>query len=121
VTQAESYDETSGAGIVSDGNVGFLDDGDWVRYCGMDFGTGGATKFTTRMAVPAASAGQRIEVRLDGVGGALIGTLTTTSTGSWSTYANESTAVTPTTGVHDVYLVMRGGSGIGNLDTIQFS
>jgi hypothetical protein len=121
LVQAESYDEMSGVGTVGDGNVGFIDGGDWVRYYGMDFGTGGATKFTARIAVPDGSAGQQIEVRLDALDGPVIGTLTTASTGGWYTYAGQTTAVAPTTGLHDVYLVFRGTYGIGNLDAIQFS
>jgi hypothetical protein len=121
VTQAESYDEMSGVGPVNYGNVGFLDNGDWLRYYGMNFGTRGATKFTARIGLPDESAGQRIEVRLDALDGQVIGTLTTTSTGWWYTYADQSTSVAPTTGVHDVYLVFRGSTGVGALDTIQFS
>jgi hypothetical protein len=120
VVEAEAYDEMNGVRMVDGGNVGHLDNGDWLRFAGLDFGAQAATRFTARLGVPAESAGQQIEVRLDAPDGQLVGTLTTTSTGWWYTYAEQSVAIEPTTGMHDVYLVFRGGYGVAALDSIRF-
>lgn len=85
----------------------------------MDFGAG-VTGFRAHAAVPFAYAGKQIEVRLDGVSGPLLGTLTVAGTGDWGNPVAQDTKVSGTTGVHDLYLAFRGGYGVGNLDWITF-
>lgn len=115
---AISYDAMNGVQTLGT-SVTNMDNRDWVRYSGMDFGTGART-FTAWIAVPAAFAGGQIELRMDGPDGALIGTLTVGDTGGWGTYAPQTTSIQGAAGVHDLYLVGRGGSGIGNIQWIQF-
>lgn len=44
------------------------------------------------------------------------------ATGSWTTFATQTTPITATTGVHDVYLVAVGsGIGYGNFDYFTFT
>src|SRR5262249_6589262 len=105
--QAENFESQSG-GISSGPVIGTLDNGKWVEYRDVDFGGGGADQFNVSIAVPDDYAGQRIEVHLDGVAGQLVGTMTVASTGSWTAQVRQSIAITPTTGLHDVYLVFRG-------------
>lgn len=121
IIQAESYDSMSG--IVNYGTtIGSCDLNDWVCYKGVDFGINGAYKFEANLAVPADYAGQQIEVRLDSTSGTLAGTLTTQSTGSWTTFVTQSTGITGASGVHDVYLVFKGsiGTGVCSLDWVRF-
>jgi len=41
-------------------------------------------------------------------------------TGGWQTWSNVNAAVTSASGVHDLYAVFKGTSGIGNLNWFQF-
>ena len=117
--QAESYDAMEG--IVDAGtHIGYLDNGDWVKYSGVDFVTG-AGSVQLRVAVDAPYAGSRIELRLDSIGGTLVGTHTVASTGGWSSFQTQTTAIRTVSGVHDLYLVFTGGDGVANLDWFQFS
>jgi hypothetical protein len=65
-------------------------------------------------------AGKFIDVRLDSPGGKLVGTLTAAGTGSWTTFKPEQTTVSGVSGIHDLYLVFRGGFGVCNLDWFKF-
>ena len=59
--QAESYDAMEG--IVDAGtHIGYLDNGDWVKYSGVDFVTG-AGSVQLRVAVDAPYAGSRIRAQ----------------------------------------------------------
>lgn len=116
--QAEAAAAMSGVGLTGSG-IGSCDDGDWVKFNSVSL-DGGYALFLTRMAVPASHAGQRVEIRLDSVTGPLAGTLITASTGGWWTYAEQYTQVSGAVGTHDIYVVFRGGSGIGDFDWFQF-
>ncbi len=118
IIHAESYDTSHGITIQPPG-IGSCDNGDWARYASVDFGTG-QTYFNASLAVIPPYNGQKIEVHIDGLTGPIIGTLTTTSTGTWSNFTVESTAITNVTGIHDVYLVFRGRYGICNLNWFDF-
>ena len=99
--------------------VGHIDGGTWLKYRGIDFGATGLTEFQISLSSP--SSGKQLEVRLDTVGGPIIGTLTITSTGSYTTYATQTAAITPTTGVHDVFIRPVGnGSGFAGIDWFTF-
>ncbi|MDB5171435.1 MAG: hypothetical protein JWN51_208, partial [Phycisphaerales bacterium] len=41
-------------------------------------------------------------------------------TGSWTTFKPQQTTVSGVTGIHDLYLVFRGGYGVCNLDWFKF-
>jgi arabinoxylan arabinofuranohydrolase len=89
-------------------DVGSIESGDWIEVAGVDFGTG-ATRFDARVA--SATSGGKIELRLDGASGTLVGTCVVPGTGGWQTWATVSCDVAGATGVHDLYLVFTGGSG----------
>ncbi|KRF09950.1 hypothetical protein ASG93_19180 [Paenibacillus sp. Soil787] len=119
VLQAESYSSMSG--INNGGTViGSCDNGDWVAYSQVNLGSG-YNLFTANAGVPASNAGKTAEIRLDSTTGTLVGTLTIQSTGGYSVYTEQSTALTGASGVHDIYIVFNSGSGVGNFDWIKFS
>ena len=89
-------------------DVAFIEDGDYIGFKDVDFGDG-ADKIDIRVA--ANSGGSSIEVRLDGANGKLIGTVDVASTGGWQDWQTMSASLTKTTGVHDLYLVFKGGEG----------
>jgi hypothetical protein len=84
--------------------VGRIEDGDWTRYANVDFGSG-ADSIRIRAAAP--GNGARIEVRLDGPKGTLLGTCTVTGTGGFQNWQDFTASITPTSGVHTVCLLYR--------------
>jgi hypothetical protein len=118
--QAESFTSQYGSQTNS-GIVGYLDAGDYLHYRALDFGVG-AKSLSLLVAVPPTAAGKKIEVRLDGKSGALVGALTVQDTGSWSTFKAQAINLSTTiTGVHDLYFVMSGGADVANIDSFTFS
>lgn len=116
--EAEHHYAQSGASFDSSG-VGGLDAGDWLRYIDVDFGAG-MDRIRLNLAVDTAYGGKTLEVRLDSPTGALVGTVTVPGTGGWTTYREVVTAIQRVSGVHNLYLVARGGNGVANLDWLQF-
>jgi Carbohydrate binding module (family 6) len=96
-----------------------LDNGDWVKYSGLDFGAG-VSRFIARVGVDAAFAGQKLELHLDSLTGPLLGTLTVASTNGFENYTTQITSVSGASGVHDLFLVAKGGAGIANVDLFYF-
>ncbi|MBD3241362.1 MAG: carbohydrate-binding protein [Chitinivibrionales bacterium] len=119
--EAETFTAQSGVGIYrDDSQIGNIQDGDWVKYAHVDFGSG-ASSVTIRAACDAA--GGTVSLRLDGVDGTEVGSIAVTSTGGWTTYeelqATLSTAVTDT---HDLYLVFLGsGQYLMDIDWLVFA
>jgi hypothetical protein len=100
-------------------NVGFVDNGDYLKVRGVAFGSG-ATSFRARVA--SGAAGGRIEVRLGSPTGALAGTCTVPGTGGWQAWTTVDCAVAGATGTQDLYLRFAGGSGyLLNFDWWQFT
>lgn len=89
-------------------NVGFIDNGDYIKVKGVNFGTG-AKSFEARVA--SATNGGNIEIRLDSPTGKLVGTCAVPGTGAWQTYTTKSCDISGATGVHDLYFKFTGGSG----------
>ena len=80
-----------------------------------------STTFRARVALPDHAEGKRIEIRVGGVSGTLLVTLVTDGTGSWSDFETQTASISRTSGVKDVYLVFKGGSGVGVLDSFSFA
>lgn len=116
---ATSYTDASGVTNIGD-VVGYLQNGDWIHYAGLDFGTG-VTTFTANFSAPAGNAGQPIQLRIDGPTGPVVGTLMPASTGGWYTFVPQSATVTGLSGIHDLYLVIQGTVAAGNLASLSFS
>ena len=95
--------------------------GDWAAYNNLDFGAG-ATKATFTLGVDAVNAGRQIQIRTGSPTGAIVGTLTTRSTGGWGVYtAQTATLTTKLTGVQTVYLTFAGGTGVANIQSFKFT
>lgn len=86
-----------------------LDDGDWVKLVGVDFGEGGPATFEARVA--SAGEGGRIELRLGSPEGQVIGTCPVAKTGGWQRWETVSCDVTGAAGVNDLCLVFQGEEG----------
>jgi arabinoxylan arabinofuranohydrolase len=100
-------------------NLAQLDNGDWVRIVGVNFGSKGAKQFSARVA--SAEAAGRIELRLGSPDGKLIGTCQVENTGGWQQWADVSCDISDATGVQDLYLKFTGGEKpLLNLDYWRF-
>lgn len=119
VLQAENFDAQRGVFKAST-NIGSLDNGDWIRFDDVNFGTG-VSKVTAKLAVSNASAGQTIELRVGSASGTLLGKIIPGSTGGWNTFKNQSAAISKVTGVKDLYVVFRGRTGVAVLDSLSFA
>ncbi|HEV2693944.1 MAG TPA: carbohydrate-binding protein [Verrucomicrobiae bacterium] len=98
-------------------DVGYANTGSYAVYQNVNFAAG-FTNVNARIA--SAGAGGTLEFRLDGTAGTLISTVTLPVTGGWQTWQTVSGSVTNAIGLHNLYVVFKGGSGVGNLNWFQF-
>ncbi|GGG65454.1 carbohydrate-binding protein [Paenibacillus radicis (ex Gao et al. 2016)] len=123
-TAASSYNAQSGIQLEasSEGgqNVAFIDNGDYIRFDGVDFGTG-ASAFNARVASNAS--GGAIEVRLGSLTGTLAATCTVPGTGGWQNWTTVTCAVSGNpTGVQTLFLKFTGGAGnLFNINWFRFN
>ncbi len=96
-----------------------LNNGDWVKVVGVNFGSKGATKFKARVA--SAEQGGTIELRIGGPEGRLVGTCKVVNTGGWQSWKTVETEVSGLAGVQDLCLTFVGGEkSLFNLDYWMF-
>jgi arabinoxylan arabinofuranohydrolase len=101
-------------------NVRDIENGDWIKIRGVDFGSAGAVEFRARVA--SATNGGNVELRLDSLTGTLVGTCAVAGTGGAQTWTTATCAVSGATGVHDLFLRFTGSSGsLFNLNWWQFA
>lgn len=111
--QAESYNAQNGiqTEACSEGgqNIGWISNGDWARYNGIDFGSTPARTFSARVASGAAGGvSGLVQVRLDSPGGAVAAEFAVANTGGWQSWRTVPGSAN-ITGVHDVYLTFSSG------------
>ena len=95
-----------------------LNDGEYIRLRGVDFGEKGARQF----AIMAAAAGAAtVTLRLDSNKGEVIGTAVIKNTGSVENYKAFTAKVKNATGVHDLYLCFDKTQGDVRLDWWKFN
>jgi hypothetical protein len=100
-------------------NVGWIENGDWIKVKGVAFGAG-ATSFTARVA--SGTSGGQVELHLDSPTGTLVGTCTVPGTGGWQSWVSVSCPVSGASGTHDLYLRFAGGTGfLLNVNWWQFT
>ena len=96
-----------------------INDGEYIRLRGVDFGSKGAKQFSI-VAAAAAKAGCTVTLRLDSQDGPVVGTAAIKSTNSVDKYKTFSTKVAGATGVHDLYICFSNAQGDVRLDWWQF-
>ncbi len=99
-------------------DVGFASGGSYAEYENVSFGTG-FTNVVGRLA--SAGSGGTLAFHLDSPTGPVAASVTVPITGGWQTWSNVTAQVTGGTGLHNLYAVFNGGSGIGNLNWFQFT
>jgi len=112
VNEAEAMEISSGirTETCSEGgmNLGYIENGDWIKVTGVDFGSG-ASSFEARVA--SAGSGGNIEIRLGSPTGTLVGTCAVPVTGGWQAWQTVNCPVSGATGVQDLYLRFTGSTG----------
>jgi hypothetical protein len=94
-----------------------LNDGEYIRLRGVDFGSKGAKQFSITAAAQGTAT---VTLRLGSQDGPVIGTAVISNTGSVEKYRSFTTKVKGATGVHDLYLCFSKTSGDVRLDCWQF-
>ncbi len=97
-----------------------INNSDYIKVKGVDFGNKGAGFFSAGVA--SALNGSEIELRIDSLGGTKIGALSITKTGSVKNWKLESTSVNNASGIHDLYFLFKGKPGeiLFNFDYWKF-
>ena len=104
-TQNETTTDTGGGE-----DVGYIANGDWLGYSGVEFGTGGATQFKARVASGAAAGiSGLVQVAIDSPTATPVGSFSIGSTGGWQTWETVPANISTVTGTHTVYLVFSSG------------
>jgi arabinoxylan arabinofuranohydrolase len=88
-----------------------------VYYKNVDFGTG-VSQVNVRVA--SGGTGGTIEFHIDSATGALLGTAKLVVTGGYQTWQTVTAPVTTASGLHDLFVVIHGSGGIGNVNWFQF-
>lgn len=102
-------------------NAGWVNNGDWLRFDGIDFGAEPAASVNLRVASEA-QAGGRLEIRIDDPAAPPVATLRTAHTGGWQNWRTENTGMAPVTGVHTVFVTFGhdGPEDFLNLNWLSF-
>lgn len=120
--EAECYDDMDGIRTENSTegtlNIGWINNGDWTQYNDIDLT--GMKSIDARIS--SNTIGSIIEIRLDAIDGELIGEIPVTKTFGIQHWKTNSANITPTAGVHDIYLVFTGGDGyLHNINWVGFS
>lgn len=120
--EAETFNTASGAraetnaALSGTGNVGYIKNNTWIKFTGHVF-----NQYDASFTVAASgTTGGTVEFRLDATDGTLIGTATVSGSTGWSDYKKFSTAITSTTGTHDLYLVFKHPTNTGYLFNLDY-
>lgn len=124
--EAEGYAEASShvdTTECSEGGrlLGWINNGEWVSYNHVDFGSGGYKTFRARIA--SAEQGGEIDIRLDGINGQSIGVCQAPATGDWQNWVTITCNInSDVTGERTIYLLFRGqGEYLYNINWFEFS
>lgn len=100
-------------------NIGYINNGDWISFSNVDFGSQDTDQIEVRVACN--FTGGEIEIRTGSETGALIGTLPVVNTGGNQNWVTLSADLDEVSGLQDVYLVFTGGDGyLFNVNYLEF-
>ena len=95
-----------------------IDEGEYIRVKGVDFGSAGAKKFLASIA--SAKGSGNIVLTIDGIEGKEIGRVAVKATGADEKFSTVNGKVENVKGVHDLYLHFENLNGTFNFDWWQF-
>ena len=128
--QAESYSAQSGTTTEScsdtagGSDVGYISNGDWLKFSSVDFGSASPAQFKARLASGAAAGvSGAVQVRLDSTTGTKIAEIDFANNGGWQAWQTvPANIVASAAGIHDVYLVFSGStSDFTNINWFTFT
>ncbi len=129
VIQAESFNAQSGVQTETTTdtgggqNISHLANGDWAQYNNVNFGSNRPVDFVARVASGAAAGvSGLVEVRIDNVNNAPIGSFAVANTGGWQSWQSTPGNVSAVTGTHTVFLRFTSGqpADFVNVNWFQF-
>ena len=96
-------------------------DGDWVAYNNVDFGSGTGTS-SMNLRIASQESNGSIELRLGSPTGTLIGTANVAGTGGWQNWITLNVPLTGAAGVQNLYLVFKkpDTNPVANVDQFSF-
>ena len=102
--------------------IGYFDNGDYVTYSSINFGSSGTSK-SILISYAKGNTGGRAEIRIGGPSGTLIATFSPSNTGGWgsSNVQSEYVLIDDVEGIHDVTFVGKDKSGVMNLVSFELS
>ncbi len=113
---AVNHDE--GFGVVSGGVIAYTDEGDWIRFKGVEFRAEWDTVWV-EYAKGNTSPGS-ISVFLDSLDDEPVLTVALPPTAGWGSSSTVEEALSSIAGTHDVYIRFNGGPGVANLASVRF-
>ena len=113
---AVNHDE--GRGVVSGGVIAYTDEGDWIRFKGVEFLADWDTVWVT-YAKGNTTPGS-ISVHLDSLDSPAVVTVDLPPTPGWGSSATVEEALASVSGTHDVFIRFHGAPGVGNLASVRF-
>jgi hypothetical protein len=127
IVQAESFAAQSGAQLEPTAdtgggqNVGYLANGDWLRFDGVDLGAAGPLTLGARLASDGGTTGS-IQLRTGSPTGTVLASIPVVSTGGWQTWVT-TTAVANThpTGSQTLYATMSSAQAANFVNINWFS
>ncbi|GGK22146.1 carbohydrate-binding protein [Salinarimonas ramus] len=118
--EAEEFDLAFGVGVFTQGattKVGNTQNGDWVAYEGIDFGSASGALHVLTARVSSGTQGGVLEFRLGSPDGELIADKNVFNTGGFASYFDVSVELGAISGIHDLHVVFRGSAtSIADLD-----
>lgn len=109
---AVNYNAQSGTqiGDADEGGryVGWIENGDYIRFDGVDFGTGAVG---VKARVSSNNDGGKIEIREGSLTGKILGTIPVANTGGWQEFKNVTASVLAAAGTKTIYFKFTGGTG----------
>ncbi len=129
--EAETADQIYGLTVQEQAEdltvLGYISNGNYAVYQNLDFGDGAKYFSMTANASASSASGGTAELHLDSADGKLLGSIDVPLTGStaddWLIYYPFGGEITPTEGIHDLYIIFRNDSPdyVMNADKFVFS
>ena len=116
--QGTQTEDTTDAGGGKD--VGWVNNGDWLRFNDVDFGATPPTKLVARVSSQSDNGG-RMELRIDTPASQPVATIQVSNTGGWQNWQTVTAAVTPVTGLHTVFVTFANDAGDEFMNLNYFS
>jgi len=116
--QGTQTEDTADAGGGKD--VGWINNGDWLRFDDVNFGDTAATQLVARVSSQSDNGG-RMEIRIDTPANPPVATLQVNNTGGWQNWQTATAPVTSVTGLHTVFVTFADDAGDEFMNLNYFS